>query len=233
MRSIFIMLCCLGIVPSLVGQPTPEKPKPRGFEKKIIAGIAYQQYWSTLRGSSLPENYFSKPSLGFSVSVEYYPLSFIGIGAGAGYQQRGAGILHSNTLPVTASNPDSTYRERLRFNTVEFPISLFIRTPRDIVKGLRLGGSIAIVPMVNLYSRDVFLEVEPNVRDTDRVRDVSSSYFKKDTAYQLSFGPEIDSGGSGIIKVHFLYSRGTTNVFKTAQGTGHNQTMGLRMSVLF
>ena len=79
--------------------------------------------------------------------------------------------------------------------------------------------------MMNLHSNDVFNGVEPSIGNTDVVHDVSSSYFKKDTAYQLSFGPEIDSGGSGIIKVHFLYSRGTTNVFKTAQGTGHNQTM--------
>ena len=233
MRSIFILLCSLGIIPSVIGQTDPEKTKPKGFEKKILAGIAYHQYWSTLHGSSLPQNYFSKPSLGASISVEYYPLSFIGIGAGVGYQQRGAGIKHSNTLPVTAGSPDSTYLERLRFNTLEFPISLFLRIPKDIVRGFRLGGSIAIVPMVNLHSRDVFLAVEPNVRNTDVVHDVSSSYFKKDAAYQISLGPEIDSGSSGIIKVHFLYSQGTANVFKAAQGTGHNQTMGLRLSVLF
>lgn len=95
------MLCSLGIFPSLIGQPTPEKTKPNAFEKKMIMGIAYHQYWSTIHGSSLPENYFSKPSLGISVSVEYYPLSFIGIGACAGYQQRGAGITHYNTLPVS------------------------------------------------------------------------------------------------------------------------------------
>src|SRR5258706_5323156 len=233
MRSILTILCTLGIVPSLTAQRTPERNTPQGFEKKILWGVAYQQTWSTIRGNPLPEDYFPKPSLGVSVSAEYYPLPFIGVGAGAGYQQRGAGITHHNSLPVTGNALDSTHRERLRFNTLEFPISLFLRTPGDIVKGLRLGGSLAVVPMVNLHSRDVFIEVEPSVRDTDVVHNVSSSYFKKDTAYQLSFGPEIDSGGSGIIKVHFLYSRGTTNVYKTERGTGHNQTMGVRLAIMF
>ena len=140
------MLCTLGIVPSLTGQTTLEKVKPKGFEKKFIWGIAYQQCWSTIQGSSLPEDYFTKPSLGFSVSAEYYPLSFIGIGAGAGYQQRGAGITHHNTLPVTGTNPDSTHRERLRFNTLEFPISISLRTPKDVMKGLRLAGPSLLSP---------------------------------------------------------------------------------------
>jgi hypothetical protein len=155
------------------------------------------------------------------------------MGVGAGYQQRGAGIMHHNVLPVTITNPDSTHLERLRFSTLEFPISIFLRTPKDIVKGLRVGGSIAFVPMVNLRSRDVFNDVEPSVRDRDSVRDVSSFYFKRDYAYQFSFGPEIDSGDSGLIKVHFLYSRGTSNVYTSGQGTGHNQTMGLRLTVMF
>jgi hypothetical protein len=233
MRSVLLLLCTLAIVPSVTGQATPEKQEPKGFEKKFLWGVAYQQSWSTIQGRSLPKDYFSKPSLGFSVSAEYYPVSFIGIGVGAGYQQRGAGVTHHNTLPVAFLRPDSTHLERLRFNTLEFPISIFFRTPMDIVKGLRLGGSIAVVPMVNLHSHDVFVDVEPSVRDTDVVNDVSSSYFKKDAAYQFSFGPEIDSGSSGTIKLHFLYSLGTTNVYKTEQGIGHNQTMGLRLTVMF
>jgi hypothetical protein len=233
MRSVLLLLCSLAIVASATGQATPEKTEPRGFEKKIYWGVAYQQCWSTIRGSSLPKDYFSKPSLGFSVSGEYYPVSFIGIAVGAGYQQRGAGVTHHNTLPVAVLKPDSTHLERLRFNTLEFPISIFLRTPKDIVKGVRLSGSIAIVPMMNLYSHDVVVDVEPSVRDTDVVNDVSASYFKKDIAYQFSFGPEIDSGSSGTIKVHFLYSRGTTNVYTTGQGNGHNQTIGLRLTVMF
>lgn len=233
MKIILILLCTLGIVTTVTGQETPEKTKLLGFEKKFAWGIAYQQCWSSIGGTSLPEDYFTKPSLGFSISAEYYPLSFIGMGVGAGYQQRGAGITHHDALPVTATNPDSTHLERLRFSTLEFPISIFLRTPKDIVKGLRVGGSVGVVPMVNLNSHDVFNDVEPSVGDRDVVHDVSSSYFKKDTAYQFSVGPEIDSGVSGLIKVHFLYSRGTSNVYRSAQGTGHNQTMGLRLSVLF
>ena len=233
MRSILLLLCALEIVPSAMGQVPLEKKERNGFEKKFLWGVAYQQCWSTIRGNSLPVDYFSKPSLGFSVSAEYHPLSFIGIGVGAGYQQRGAGVLHHNTLPSTVLRPDSTHLERLRFNTLEFPVSIFLRTPKDIIKGVRIGGSISAVPMVNLHSRDVFVDVEPSVRDTDVVKDVSSSYFKRDIAYQFSFGPEIETGNSGIIKLHFLYSVGTTNVYRSGQGTGHNQTIGLRLAILF
>src|SRR5882762_2693582 len=129
MRSILLLLCTLVIAPAVMGQVPTEKKERNGFEKKFLWGVAYQQCWSTIRGSSLPVDYFSKPSLGFSVSAEYHPLSFIGIGVG---------VLHHNTLPLTGLRPDSTHLERLRFNTLEFPISIFLRTPNDIIKGLRL-----------------------------------------------------------------------------------------------
>ena len=231
MKNILITFCALMIVASGVAQriPEKEKKKPGGFEKKFIWGFSLNQYWSTIQGNPLPRDYFAKPSSGILVSAEYYPLTFLGLGIGAGYQQRGAGILHHN---IPAVNPDTTYRERLRFNTVEFPVSVTLRTPKNIVRGLRWSGSMAVVPMINLQSRDVLNVQEPSIHDTDVVQDVSALYFKNDTAYQFTFGPEIDCG-TGIFKIHFAYSKGSANVYKSGQGNGHNQTMGFRLSAMF
>src|SRR5258708_5064413 len=186
MRTILIALMGLIIAGSASGQIIFEKEKkePSGFDRKFHAGLTVSQYWSTISGSSI--SYFSKPSLGALVSVEYYPLSFLGIGLGAGYQQRGAGVSH-RVAQIFA--PDSAYRERLRFNTLEFPVSIFLRTPKDILRGLRLSGSLAVVPLINLHSHDVLNIQEPSIGNTDIVKDVSVAYFTNDMTFQFSIGP--------------------------------------------
>jgi hypothetical protein len=206
--------------------------KPTGFNKKVLLGVSLQQYWTTISGSSLPEKYFSKPSTGGLVNVEYYPLSFLGFGLGAGFQQRGAGIYHQNTAPVTATGPDSTYRYRLRFSTLEMPLSIIFRTPKDLLPGFRISGSISAVAVYNLHSRIVYSNLEPSIKDTDTVKDVSSAYFKNDLPVQFSIGPEFASG-TGIFKLQFVVSQGTANVYKASQATGHNHSTGVRLAVLF
>ncbi len=203
--------------------------KSSAFEKKFLWGFTLTQSWSTIKGSSLPKNYFTKASVGLQISAEYYPLNFLGFSLGAGYQQRGAGI---KNIP-TPGTPDSTYRERLRFNSFEFPIGVILRTPKDLVKGLRLSGSLGIVPIINRNARDTKISLEPNVADLDKTVDVSSNYFKSDLAFQFTFGPEIDMAGSQVIKIQFYYSQGTTNVFTVGQGTGHNQNAGIRFGWMF
>lgn len=213
--------------------PIVEKVKPSGFDKKFHWGLSSNNYWSTIKGSSTAANYFAKPSLGFLISAEYFPLSFLGFGIGAGFQQRGAGIRNVNKAPVTGLNPDSTYTERLRFNTIEVPLTVILRTPKDIIKGVRFSASASLVPMINVKSNDVFNSYEAGIRQIDRVTNVSSDYFKNDFAYQFTVGPEIDTRVSGIFKVQFVYSQGTANVYKSGQGTAHNQTMGFRLSIMF
>ncbi len=198
------------------------------FDKKLLWGFTYTQSWSTIKGSSLPVNYFTKQSIGLQVSAEYYPLSFLGFSLGAGYQQRGTGIKNSNVGPV-----DSTYRDRLRFNTFEFPIAVILRTPKDVIKGLRFSGSLGLVPIINRNSRDVKISLEPNLADLDKTQDVSARYFKNDFALQFTAGPEIDMAANQVIKVQFYYSMGTTNVYAAGQGTGHNQNAGIRLAWMF
>ncbi len=207
----------------------PDQPAPMGFQRKFLWGVTYQQCWSTISGSPLAANYFAKPSIGGSLVAEYDFASFMGVSVGLGYQQRGAGIVNPGKTPGS----DSTYRERLRFNTIEIPLSLVLRTPNDLFPGVRLGGTISMIPMINFRSHDVINILDPSIQDANIVTDVSSSYFKNDVAWQLTIGPEFGSAGPGVIKVHFLYSRGTTNVYTASQGTGHNQTMGVRLAILF
>jgi hypothetical protein len=224
----FVLPVVLFSLPMLLAAQESKQIEPTLFEKKLLLGFSYNNYWTTIEGNNLPQSYFNKPSLGFSLKAEYYLRSFVGVSVGAGFQQRGAGIL-SPDLDHSPGNADSTYRKRLRFNSVEFPISLLLRTPKDVVKGLRRKVSAGIIPMVNIQSNQVFLSIE----DGNHTRtDVSNDYWKNDLAYQLTVGPEINTG-SGILQVDFVYSHGTKNIYSTGPAIGYNQSVGFRLSWLF
>lgn len=203
--------------------------KTSAFDKKIIWGFSFTQSWSTLSGSSLPKTYFAKPSVGLMASVEYFPKSFIGISAGLGFMQRGAGVQNVSTPGL----PDSTYRERLRFSTFELPIAIIFRTPKNIFKGVRFSASAGVAPVIMYSAYDTKVSIEPNISNLDNSKDVSGSYFKNDLAFQITAGPEIDMAGKQVIKVHFYYSQGTSNVYTSAQGQGHTQNIGLRLAWMF
>ncbi len=233
MKAINILIAVLLVSGKLMCQnfvAPKDDIKSSAFEKKFFWGFTYTQSWSTIKGSNLPSSYFGKASVGLQVSAEYYLLDFLGVSVGAGYQQRGTGIINKNTGPV-----DSTYRERLRFNSFEIPLAVILRTPKDVIKGLRFSGSLGIVPIINRNSMHAIPKssVEPNVYDLDVTKDVSASYFKNDMALQLTAGPEIDMAGNQVIKVQFYYSQGTTNVYTAGQGTGHNQNVGIRLGWMF
>ena len=100
------------------------------FDKKFRFGLSYHFYWGTIKGDDLPNRYFIKPCVGFNFRSEYYPTSFLGIGLGAGYQQRGTGVRNPDSYggsfahPSVKPNPvetDSTYAQKLRINTFEVP----------------------------------------------------------------------------------------------------------------
>jgi len=198
------------------------------FDKKFHWGFVYTQGWSSIKGSNLPAPYFSKQSIGLQVTATYFPISFLGFSLGAGYQQRGTGIRDNHLGPV-----DSTFRDRLRFNSIEFPIAVVLRTPKDVIKGLRLSASLGVVPVLNQNSREVKVSLEPNVADLDVTKDVTSKYFKNDFAIQVMAGPEIDMAASQIVKIQFYYAAGTANVYTAGQGTGHNQNIGVRIAWMF
>jgi len=207
------------------------------FDEKFNWGIAYHQFWGTLKGSNLPKDYFAKPCFGASLRAEYYPLSFVGVGVGLGVQQRGAGIKNQDNYGGSFSHPwepnydpDSTYRERLRMNTIELPLSILLRTPRDVVKGVRLSGAVGVVWIYNDRVKDFWHKPEDGFHT---IIDVSDDYIKNDLAYQVSFGADINAAESCIFQFHLVYSRGTNNVYKSSQGEGKTETYGLRLSWLF
>ncbi len=207
------------------------------FDKKIRWGISWNQYWSTIKGSSLPETYFTKPSVGFNIRAEYYPLSFVGIGAGLGVQQRGAGILNPDNYGAPFTHPwdspydrDSTYRERLRFNTFEVPVTLLLRTPMDVIKGVRLSAAAGIVFVRVNWVNTIFQSPEDGYH---QISVVSKDYIESDLAYQLSAGTDINAGESCVLQVHFVYTLGTKNIYVTDPGDGKLKTFGFRVAWLF
>lgn len=207
------------------------------FDKNFRWGISWNQYWSTIKGSNLPETYFAKPSVGFNLRAEYYPLSFIGIGAGFGVQQRGAGVITpdnyggSFTHPWEPNyDPDSTYRLRLRMNTIEVPITLLLRTPMDVVKGVRLSGALGVVWIKNDYVKTFFNKPEDGFHT---ITDVSKDYAANDLGIQASIGADINAAEACIFQVHFVYSKGTKNIYKTGSGDGRSETYGVRVAWLF
>lgn len=207
------------------------------YIKKFRFGLSWNQYWGTIKGSNLPKTYFTKPSIGFNIRAEYYPLSFVGIGAGVGVQQRGAGIINKDNYGTPFTHPwdtpydrDSTYRERLRFNTFEVPVTLLLRTPKDVIKGVRLSAAAGLVFVKVNWVNNIFLSPEDGFHI---ITVESENYIKKDLAYQLSFGTDINAGESCVLQVHFVYTNGTKNIYINDPGDGRLKTFGFRVAWLF
>lgn len=221
----------------ILAEGNPKNP----FEKKFRFGASWNQYWGIIKGDDLPEEYFAKPCMGFNLRTEYYPLSFIGIGVGAGIQMRGAGIINEDKTgggPFThpwepnydPSDPDSTYRERLRFNTFEIPITLLLRTPKEVIKGVRLSVAAGIVFVNNYYAVKVFLKPEDGFHER---QNVEGEYIKNDLGYQFSAGADIHASESCILQIHLVYTKGTKNVYTDESFDGRIQTFGFRVAWLY
>ncbi|HRI78777.1 MAG TPA: outer membrane beta-barrel protein [Cyclobacteriaceae bacterium] len=213
------------------------------FDKKFRWGISYQQYWSTITGDQVEKDYFIKPSIGFNFRFEYYFNSFLGLGLGAGYQQRGAGITNLDntggayahpwiTVDGVTGDPDSTHLERLRFNTIEFPLTILLRTPKDVWKGTRVSAA-AGPTLIHLIS--VNQTYQSVVDGFHPYHWVSDNYIHNDLGYQVSIGADIDSGGSGksMFQIHFVYTQGLKNIYAAGQGDGRQMTFGVRLGWLF
>ena len=208
---------------------------------------------STRQALDLPNSsskaLFWKPSIGFTIMTEYYFRPFIGVGVGVGMQQRGTGIINPDKSGGSFSNPwlvgkngvqgdrDSTYRERLRFNSFDIPVSLLLKTPKEIIKGVKLSASIGALFVISDYVNDVFLSVEDGFH---KEKDLTDSYNLNDVGLQLSLGPEINVGTTRL-QVHFIYAKGTSNVFKKGPNSifgngsenGKHETIGFRVAWLF
>ncbi len=216
------------------------------LNKKFHIGISYHQYWSTITGET-QSTYFIKPSIGFNFRAEYYFNSMFGIGLGVGFQQRGAGI---NRQDITggayarpwvfvntpdgyrSGNPDSTHLDRLRFSTIEFPLTLLIRTPKDFLQdGMRLSGAIGPTLIHTSRVNQTFQSVIDGFHPYNWVTD---NYVRNQLGLQASVGLDFDSGGgTSVFQVHFVYTTTLTNVYAKGQADGRLGTFGLRFAWLW
>lgn len=201
--------------------------------RKFKYGISFNNSWSTIVGSNLNQEYFYKPSLGTHLKVEYSFKPYFGIGVSGGIQQRGAGIKTIDT-DKSLGNPDSLYRRRLRFNTLDFPLYLFVRTPKDIIKGVKLNFQIGANYHINFKTTDIFYSLEDGFHNR---ADVSSDYYKNSSfSLYSAIGFDIKAGNN-IFQTHFIYNSGSTNVFNTSNNTsnaiGKNRLMGIQVAFLY
>ncbi len=241
--KLYLTLPCLFFLSGVTVAQTKEEIIAAGieknvFEKKLKFGLSWNQYWGTFKGTNLPKEYFAKPCVGASLRAEYFPLSFLGVGVGFGVQQRGAGIINEDKTGGTFSHPwfglqdnteDSTYRQRIRMNTIEVPVTLLLRTPKDVLKGVRLSAAAGVVWIKNDYVKDFWHKPEDGFHT---ITNVDADYIKQDLGFQASVGADIDAGQS-IFQVHFVYTKGTKNIYTTGSGDGRVETYGLRFSWLY
>jgi len=216
------------------------------LEKKFHIGISYHQYWSTITGQT-QSTYFIKPSVGFNLRAEYYFNSFIGVGLGVGFQQRGAGINHQDITGgafahpwvfvntpdgYRSGDPDSTHLDRLRFSTIEFPLTLLLRTPKDFIQqGMRLSGAVGPTLIHTSRVNQTFQSVIDGFHPYNWVTD---NYVRNQFGLQASVGFDIDSGGgTSVFQVHLVYTQTLTNVYAKGQADGRLATYGLRFAWLF
>lgn len=219
-----------------------EKPDKNPFDKKFKLGVSFNSYWSSFKGSNLPKKYFYKPSIGGTIRAEYYVKPFIGIAGGIGFQQGGAGIINKDNSGGAFSHPwimnrygsrgdpDSTHLERIRFSSIELPLTIVLRTPKNVYKDFRLSGGAGIIFIRNFQQNDAWLSVVDGFHHYHFVSD----YVKNDVGFQLSIGTDINAGDAGnLLQIHFVYQQGFKNVYAAGQGNGREVNCGLRFAWLF
>jgi hypothetical protein len=229
MKKLFIILLFVFGVTLAYGQEkAAEKTEPK--HDKLRWGFSFLNVWSDVKGTT-PDLY-TKPSLGGTLKVEYYPVEFLAITAGIGYQQRGYGLILPDTGFVAPSI--NTYRNRIRTNNVEFPIGLILKTPKPIAGGSTwLTATVGISPLRMFEASDVYLSVEDGFHV---VKDVTTSFSKSDAPLFVSFGPEI-STSAGFLQVQLIGSFGSKEVFtdiNNAKGySAKNRFFGVSIGCTF
>ena len=241
-KNILILLISLlgvaGYSQKITSSSSGKLESANPFGKKLSFGVSWNQYWGTIKGNNLPETYFSKPCIGYNLLLQYFPVSFLGIGIGGGFQQRGAGIItpdksggsftHPWETPV--GDPDSTYRRRIRYNAMELPVTILLRMPKDIIRGVRPSAAIGFAFVRSRAVHDFFFSVEDGFH-SDKL--VTKDYASRDLATQFSIGADIDAGGGSILQAHLVLTKGTKNVFTMNQGDGRMETIGFRVAFLY
>lgn len=235
MKKIILIVCgflCFGIAQAQLMDTLPEF-SPEYFKKKFRCGVAFNQSFSGIIGSDLPHDYFIKPSLGGGIETEYYFNKNIGIGSGFLFQQRGAGIYNPDVVKEVG-DPDSTHRQRLRFNCLDLPIRLVFRGNKGMTKGNRWSGSIGVIPMYSFATNSVFHSIEDGFHKID---DWTADFKKFDLAASASFGLNINAGDAALLQIQFYASYGLLNTYNNqtlfGAAKGNHLLFGLKLATLF
>jgi hypothetical protein len=208
------------------------------FEKKFRAGVALNMYWSSVVGNNLPDEYFWKPSLGGIIHARYNFREWIGVSAGVGFQQSGGGIINEdisggafahpwivNKFGVRG-DPDSTYLEKLRFNNLDIPILLELRSRKDVLQeGWRLSGSVGIDVMRTLKVNRIYQSIVDGFHDDHYI---TENFIKTDLGLMAAAGFDVDAGSGQMFQCQFVWMKGTKNIYKVDSGDGHNSYMGIK-----
>ncbi|HZY82429.1 MAG TPA: outer membrane beta-barrel protein [Cyclobacteriaceae bacterium] len=225
------------------GSLTKEKIQEEGeyqhaFKKKFRAGVALNMYWSSVVGNNLPEEYFWKPSLGGIIHARYNFKEWIGVSVGYGFQQSGGGIINQDVSGGAFAHPwivnkfgergdpDSTYLQKLRFNNIDIPVLLELRTPMDVIQeGWRLSGSIGVDIMKTQKVNKIWQSIVDGFHDDHYV---TQNYIKNDLGLMAALGFDVDAGSGQMFQCQFVWMKGTKNIYKVDPGDGRNSYMGLK-----
>jgi hypothetical protein len=235
MKKIFLTICGILFFGMLQAQLLDTLPEfsPEYFKKKFRIGVAFNQSFSGIIGSDLPQDYFIKPSLGGGIEAEYYFSNHIGIGTGFLFQQRGPGIYNPDVVKEVG-DPDSTHRQRLRFNCLDLPIRLVFRSNKGMTKGNRWSGSIGVIPMYSFATNSVFHSIEDGFHQID---DWSADFKRFDLEISGSFGLNINAGDAALLQVQMYATYGLLNTYNNStlfgNARGNHLLFGLKLATLF
>jgi len=229
MKKIIIVCALVFGVNFVYGQGVKEE-KSISSKDKFRVGFSFLNVWSDVKGNTA--DLYTKPSVGGTLKVEYYPLDFLGLTAGVGYQQRGYGLILLDTGFVAPSL--NTYRNRVRTNNLEFPLGLILKTPKPIAGGSTwLMATVGVSPLRMFEANDIYLSVEDGFHV---IKDVTKNFTSSDSPIFVSIGPEIDTS-AGFLQVQLIGSFGRSNVFTTENNpkgySGKNRFFGLSIGCTF
>jgi hypothetical protein len=229
------LLGCLIIAGSIQAQHVLDTAKQKSiWDKRFVWGFTFNNVVMHIVGDNKPQQYFLKPGMGLTVRTEYYFHKNIGVSVGFGYQQKGSGIITPDYVSYqdNLGDGDSTHRARIKFNALELPLAVVIRS-NEVIKGTRFTFSVGANPMKNVYSRFVMYSIEDGFH---QIENHSDRYYKSDIPIAASVGIDINAGNSSIFQVHLMGNWGQKNVYRQDYfpgAVGKNNIYGIRLGWLF
>ncbi|MGQ3014049.1 MAG: porin family protein [Flavobacteriales bacterium] len=231
MKKILLGLSLLMITISASAQKNKDRQDSAKVKlKHFYYGFSFSNVWTDLRGLGQP-TYF-KPSLGAHAIFEYMFTDYIGISAGIGYQQRGAGLKLVNNDYYPNVN-DSTYRLRLRQHSLDFPLALVLKTPRKWLPGFQFSLLLGAEPNW-LFRGSTYMYYA--IEDFNLTTLYTNRFRRFEAPLYAAIGLDIDAGPHAMLRVHAVTNQGFVGLYQrpgqTAY-TGRTEMYGIRLTFMF